>query len=157
MIPIQAVRFCLHLLQVIFPDSFQAGLGPAHWPPWAAGYTAGIYSILQVYCCCCTLIGATVFEYDVIVNHILNPTSSSLLLFLHRCILQLVELAQTHVQVDDAIQPSIPLSSPSPPVFNISQHQGLFEWISSSHQVAKVLEFQLQHQSFQGIFRIDFL
>ena len=57
----------------------------------------------------------------------------------------------------DAIQPSHPLSSPSPPAFNLSQHQGLFKWVSSSHQTAKVLEFQLQHQSFQWIFRTDFL
>ena len=59
---------------------------------------------------------------------------------------QLLELAQTHVNwVSDAIQPSHPLSSPSPPAFNVSWHQGLFQWVSSSHQVAKVLEFQLQH------------
>ena len=71
---------------------------------------------------------------------------------------QLPELTQTHVhRVGDAIQPSHPLSSPSPPTLNLSQHQGLFQWVSSSHQVAKVLEFQLQHQSFQWIFRIDFL
>jgi len=57
----------------------------------------------------------------------------------------------------DVIQPSHPLSSPSPPTFNLSQHQGLFQWVSSSHQVDKVLEFQLQHQSFQWIFRTDFL
>ena len=66
--------------------------------------------------------------------------------------------AQTHVHwVGDAIQPSHPLSSPSPPTFNLSQHQGLLQWIHSSHQVAKGLEFQLQHQSFQWIFRNDFL
>ena len=70
----------------------------------------------------------------------------------------LLELAQTHVhQVGDAIQPSPTLSSPSPPTFNLSQRQGLFQWVDSSHQVAKVLEFQLQHQSFQWIFRADFL
>ena len=63
---------------------------------------------------------------------------------------QLPELAQTHVhQVSDAIQPSYPMSSLSPPAFNLSQHQGLFQWVGSSHQVVKVLEFQLQHQSFQ--------
>ena len=62
---------------------------------------------------------------------------------------QLPEFTQTHVhRVGDAIQPSHPLSSPSPAP-NPSQHQGLFQWVSSSHQVAKVLEFQLQHQSFQ--------
>ena len=66
---------------------------------------------------------------------------------------QLPELSQTHVHwVSDAIQPTHPLSSPA---FSHSQHQGLFQWVSSSHQVAKVLE--LQHQSFQWIFRIDFL
>ena len=57
---------------------------------------------------------------------------------------QLPELAQTHFHwVNDAIQPSHPLSPPSPPTFNLSPHQGLFQWLSSSHQVAKVLEFQL--------------
>ena len=63
---------------------------------------------------------------------------------------QLPEFTDTHVHwVGDAIQPSHPLSSPSPPALNLSQHQGLFKWVSSSHQVAKVLEFQLQYQSFQ--------
>ena len=58
----------------------------------------------------------------------------------------LPEFAQTHVHwVGDAIQPSYPLSSSSPPAFNLSQHQGLFQWVSSSHQVAKVLELQLQY------------
>ena len=67
---------------------------------------------------------------------------------------QLLELAQTHVHgVGDAIQPSHPLSSPSPPAFSLSQHQGLFQWVGSSHQVAKVLEFQ--HQSFQWTLRTD--
>ena len=59
--------------------------------------------------------------------------------------------------VGDAIRPSHLLSSPSPPAFNLSQHQGLFQWVTSSHLVAKVLQFQLQHQSFQWIFRTDFL
>ena len=71
---------------------------------------------------------------------------------------QLPEFTQTHFhQVGDAIQPSHPLSCPSTLAFNLSQHQGLFQWVTSSHQVAKVLEFQLQHQSFQWIFRTDFL
>ena len=76
---------------------------------------------------------------------------------------QLPELAQTHVnKVGDAIQPSHPLSFPSVPTFKLSQHQGLFKWVSSSYQVAKVLELQLQHQSFQWIlelisFRMDWL
>ena len=76
---------------------------------------------------------------------------------------QFLKPAQTHVHcIGDAIQPSHPLSSPSPLAFSLSQHQGLFKCVSSSHQVAKVLEFQLQHQSFQrtfGIisFRMDWL
>ena len=74
------------------------------------------------------------------------------------CTLPSPEFAQTHVHwVSDAIQPSYPLSPTSPPAFNLSQHQGLFQWVSSSHQVAKGLEFQLQHQSYQCIFRTDFL
>ena len=71
---------------------------------------------------------------------------------------QLLESTQTHVhRVGDAIQPSHPLSSPSPPAPNLSQHQGLLKWVSSSHQVGKVLEFQLQHQSFQWTPRTDLL
>ena len=71
---------------------------------------------------------------------------------------QLPQCTQTHVHwVDDAIQPSHPLSFPSPSAPNPSQHQGLFMWVSSLHQVAKVLEFQLQHQSFQWTPRADLL
>ena len=71
---------------------------------------------------------------------------------------QLLKLTQTYVHwVLDAIQPSHHLLSPSPPALNLSQHQSLFQWVSSSHQVAKVLEFMLQHYSIQWIFRIDFL
>ena len=71
---------------------------------------------------------------------------------------QLLELAQIHVRrVGDAIQPSHPLSSPSPSAFNLFQHQSPFQQVSLSHQVAKVLEFQFQHQSFQWILRTNFL
>ena len=71
---------------------------------------------------------------------------------------QLSEFTQTHVHwVGDAIELSHPVLSPSPPSLNHSQHQGLFKWVSSLHQVAKILEFQLQHQSFQWMFRTDFL
>ena len=70
---------------------------------------------------------------------------------------QLREFTQTHVHwVSDAIQPSHPLLSPSLPAFNLSHHQGLLKWVSFSHQVAKELEFQLQHQSLQWIFRTEF-
>ena len=83
----------------------------------------------------------------------MNPSTPGILV--HH---QLPEFTQTHVhRIGDAIQPSHPLSSPSPPALNLSQHQGLFQWVSSLHQVAKVLEFQLQHQFFQWTFRTDFL
>ena len=71
---------------------------------------------------------------------------------------QLPESTQTHVhRVGDAVQPSHPLSFPSPPALNLSKPQGLFKWVSSSHQVAKVLELQLQHQTFQWTSRTDLL
>ena len=72
--------------------------------------------------------------------------------------LQLPEFTQTHVHwVSDDIQPSNPLLFPSPPAFDLSQHQSLFKWVSSLHQVGKVSEFQLQHQSFQWTPRTDLL
>jgi len=85
-----------------------------------------------------------------------NPMNRSILgLPVHH---QLLEFTQTHVhQVGDAIQTSHPLSSPSPPAPNPSQHQSLFQWVNSSHEVAKVLEFQLYHQSFQWTPRTDLL
>ena len=71
---------------------------------------------------------------------------------------QLLEFTQIHIhRVSDAIQPSHPLLSPSPPAHNPSQHQSLFQWVNSSHEVAKVLEFQLQHHSLQRTPRADLL
>ena len=71
---------------------------------------------------------------------------------------KLPEFTQTHAhRVGDAIQPSHPLLSPSPPALNPSQHQGLFQWVNSLHEVAKVLEFQFQHQSLQWTPRTDLL
>ena len=73
-------------------------------------------------------------------------------------ITNLPESTKTHVhRVGDAIQPSHLLSCPSPPALNLSQHLGLFQWVSSSHQVANVLEFQFQYQSFQWTPRTDLL
>ena len=69
-----------------------------------------------------------------------------------------LEFAQTHAHwIDDAIQPSHPLSPPSLPALSLSQHQDLFQWVGSMHQVAKVLELQLQHQTFQWILKVDSL
>ena len=74
------------------------------------------------------------------------------------CPSRTLEFTQTHNHsVHDAMQPSQLLLSPSPPAFNLSQHQGLFKWVSYLQQVAKILDFQLQHQSFQCICRTDFL
>ena len=96
-------------------------------------------------------------RFDSVLSNHLDPIDYStprLPHVLHR----LPAVAQTHVhRVDGAIQPSHPLSSPSPPALNLSQHQGLFQWVSTLHQVAKVLEIQLQHHSFWWIFRVDFL
>ena len=98
--------------------------------------------------CCCSVIESCLILCD--------PMGSSTSGFpvLH----YLPELAQTHIYwVSDVIQPSHLLLSPSPPAFNPSQHQDFFQWVSYSHQVAKVLEFQLQHQSFQWTPRTDLL
>ena len=90
------------------------------------------------------------------VSDICNPMNRSTPgLPVHK---QLLEFTQTHVHwVSDAIQPSHHLSSPSPPAPNPSQHQGLFQRVNSLHEVAKILEFQLQHESFQWTLRNDLL
>ena len=93
------------------------------------------------------------FSFDWAHLTLCNPVSCSTLAFpvLHH----LPEFSQTHIHwVSDKVQLSHPLSSPSPPAFNLSQYQGLFQWVSFSHQVAKVLE--LQHRPFQWMFRCDF-
>ena len=105
-------------------------------------------SPVHVYCCCCVVVRSCLA--------LCNPLDSSvpgLLVPYH-----LLDFAQTFVHwVCDAIQLSYPLLPLSPPPFNLSQHQGLLKWVGSLHQVTKVLEFQLQHQSFQWILRVDFL
>ena len=104
--------------------------------------------VYKVHCCCCCLVAK-------LCPTLCDPMDCSTPGF--PVIHHLLEFTQTHVRwVSDAIQPSHPLASPSPPAFNLSQHQGLFQWIGSSHQVAKLLELQLQHQSFQWIFRVGF-
>ena len=100
------------------------------------------------YCCCCS-----VTELCPILWDCMNCPMPGFPV--PHCI---PEWAQTHVHwVGDVIQPSHPLFPPSPLAFNLSQLQGLFQWVDSSHQVAKVLELLLQHQSFQWIVRVDFL
>ena len=103
------------------------------------------------------MIGVSSVQFSCsVISTLCDPMDSSTPNFpVHH---QLQELAQTHVHwVNEAIQPSPPLLSPSPLAFNLSQNQGLFKWVSSFYQVAKGLEFQLQHQSVPWIFRTDFL
>ena len=90
-----------------------------------------------------TVFSSVQFGHTVMSNSLLPHEPQPTSLFVHH---QLSEFTQTHVHwVSDAIQTSHPLSPTSPPAFNLSQQQGLFQWVSSSHQVAKVLECQLQH------------
>ena len=109
------------------------------------------WMVYELKCCCCCC-----YSITQLCSVCWDPMDCSMSGFpvLHH----LPELAKTHIhRFGDNIQWSHPLSTPSPPAFNLSQHQGLFKWASSSHQVAKVLEFQLQHQSFQWIFCANFL
>ena len=101
---------------------------------------------IKVCCCCCSVAQSCLTLCD--------PMNCNMPGFpVHH---HLPELAQTHAHwVSDAIQLFHFLSSPSP-AFYLSHHQGLFRWVCSSHQVAKILGFQLQHQSLQWIFRTDF-
>ena len=110
-----------------------------------------VFSVMDLGCCCYCY--CSVAQLCLTLCDSMDGSSIDFLVLHH-----LLELAQTHVhQGGDASQSCYPLSSPSPPALNLSQHQGLFQWVSSLHQVAKVFEFQLQHQFFQWIFRIDFL
>ena len=118
----------------------QTGSGPeTHYSPWVEGFrVGGLRSDWSVQFSSITHLCPT----------LCNPMDCSTPGLPVHC--HLLELTQTHIhRVSDAIQQSHPLLSPSPPAFNLSQHQGLFRGVSSSHQLAKVLEFQLQHQSFQ--------
>ena len=111
--------------------------------PWRYHFTLSTIEYLKIILCSVQLLSH--------VWHCFPMNRSTPGLPVHH---QLPEITQTLVhRVGDAIQPSHPLSSPS--ALNISEHQGLFKWVSSSHQVAKVLEFQLQHQSFQWTPRTD--
>ena len=95
------------------------------------------------------------FSHSVMSNSLWSMNHSTTGLIFHQ---QLLKLTQIHVHwVGDAIQPSHPVFSPSPPLPSPSQYQGPFQWVSSSHEVAKVLEFQFQHQSFQWTPRTDLL
>ena len=104
---------------------------------------AMLYPTQGFLCCCCSVAKSCPTLLDPVNSTPSFPVPHPL-----------PDFARVHVHgVCDAIQSSHPLSSPSPPTFNLSQHQDVFQWVGSSHQVAKVLK--LQHQSFQRIFRVD--
>ena len=133
------------------------------WPQWHSrvGQVDGLWSRYSAFGWGCAGAGRVIF-WSVVVHccsvaqscvTLCNPKDCSTPAFpnLHH----LLKSAQTHVHwISDAIQPSHPLSSPSPPAFNLSQHWDLFQWVSCSHQVAKVLELQLRLQSSQWTFRL---
>ena len=128
-------------------------------PSWLSGSWRSFFYFSSVYSCHLFLIEYSVQSSLVqslipvwLCDHMNHSTPA---LPVHH---QLLEFTQTHAHwVGDAIHPSHPLLSPSPPAPNHSQHQGLFQWVKSLHKVAKVLEFQLQHQSFQWTARTDLL
>ena len=124
---------------------------------WIPKVLQELISIFKLVCVCVHAITFSSVQFSCsVVSDSLRPHEPSTPgLPVHH---QLPEFTQTHVhRVGDAIQPSHPLSSPYPLAPNLSQHQGLFKWVSPSHQVAKVLEFQLQHQSFQWTPKTDLL
>ena len=150
---------CHFLLQGIFPTQ---GLNPhlwhpLHWPAYSLqpSYqwspqtrTEQWFSFVKFMSSCCSV--------AELCPTLCDPMDCSMPSFPvpHH----LLEFAQVHVHwIGDAIQLFHPLSPSSPSAFNSYQHQGLFQWVGSLHQVAKVLEHQLHHQSFQRIFRVDFL
>ena len=143
---------CHALLQEIFPTqgtNWQL-LCLLHWQEGSLPLELSGKPFLHSCCCCCC--------YSVAKScpALCNPMDCSTPGFpVHH---HLPEFAQIHVHwVGDAIQPYHLLSSPSSHAFNLSQHQGLFQWVGSSHEVEKILELQLQHQFFQWIFRVDCL
>ena len=120
---------------------------------WNAKYFPGYYISFKIFLMAASVQFSSVAQLCLTLCDPMNCSTPGLPV--HH---QLLAFTQAHVhRVDDAIQPSHLLLSPSPPAPNPSQHQGLFQWVNSSNQVAKVLEFQFQHQSFQWTPRTDLL
>ena len=121
-------------------------------PPWASGPHLPYPSSrpIQALTCSLHLFSSVQFSHSVVSDSAIPWTAAHQASLSTSNFWSLLKLMSIGL-----VMPSHPLVSPSPPAFNLSQHQGLFQWVSSSHQVAKVLEFQ--HQSFQWIFRTDLL
>ena len=129
-------------------------LQPPGWTsrglPWVRKSTSWkvVYHMIPLICYCCSVTKSC--------PAICNPMDCSTPGFpvLH----YLLELAQIRVHwIGEAIQPSHPLSPPSSSTLNLPQHQGLFKWVGTLHQMAKVSDLQHQHQYFQSIYRVDIL
>ena len=134
----QSIR--VSALASVLPKNTQ-GWSPLEWTGWISLQSKGLSRVFS---------SITAQKHQFFGTQLSSQSNSH--------IYHQLPTTQTHVHwVGDAIQPSHPLLSPSPPTLNLSQDESLLKWISSSHQVAKVLEFQLQHQSHQWIFRMDFL
>ena len=146
--------FCMEMIMYVLPASWDRFFLKNHYNYfelyfWAKISYKWVTKLNSLLCCWCCLIAQSYLT-------LCDPMDCSMLGFpvLHYH----PEFAQTQVPwVDDAIQPSHPLLHPSPPALNLYQHQGLSQWVNSSHQVTKVFELQLHHKSFKWIFRVDFL
>ena len=138
------VAFYLVTMIYMFPSSFSLSRGPIYIPQKFITSTESSYAISSVQFSC-SVVSDSLWPREL--QHARPPCPSPTPgVYSNSCPLSRWCHPTSH-----------PLSSPSPPAFNLSQHQGLFQWVSSSHQVAKVLEFQLQHQFFQWIFRTAIL
>ena len=152
--PKNTVVGSLSLLQAIFPTRNQPGVSCivgrflTNWATWEAHLYAYLHISMHQFSSIqfsCSVVSDSLRTHESQHTRPCCPSPTPR-----------VYPTQVH-RVGDAIQPSHPLSSPSPPAPNPSQHQGLFQWVNSSHEVAKVLEFQLQHQSFQWTPKTDVL
>ena len=160
---LNALDFSILWAVFVIPDPYYFTYHPwhkliLHWQLLILHFSCSINLLLFLFpssnlrneynmCCCCSSVTKS-------CPTLCNPMGCSMP---GSPVLHYPRVCSNHVHwVGDAIQPSYPLSSPSP-AFNLSHPQGLFKWVNSSRQVAKVLQFQFQHNSFQWIFRTDFL
>ena len=135
--------FCMVRTLIINIRNKILSLTPSHLPTCSSAYYLFRFLLKVIFSACFPLftLSSVQFSHSVVSNSLRPHDRSTPGLPVHH---HLPEFTQTHVHwVGDAIQPSHPLSTPSPPAPNPSQHQSLFQWVNSSHEVAKVLEFQL--------------
>ena len=139
------IQFCFRTLLLLLHSFLASDISLFIASYLLANKHAEIYLTFRKHCRLLVLYYCLLLSCSVVSNslHPLDCSTPGFPVFHH-----LLKLAQTHVHwIDDAIQPSHPLSPTSPPALNLSQHQGLFQWVSFLHQVIKVLELQLQHRA----------